>query len=241
MASADDDLYDPAFVAGLFDRMAGSYERVNELTSFGFSRRWRRQAVAWLDARPGDTVLDAMTGMGEGWRHLGPRLGPTGRIVAIDLSPVMLRHAGRRRRAPSHPAVDLRLGDALATGLPDASVDRVLCLFGTKTLSLEQQTAFAREIARVLRPGGRFALIEVSVPPARVMRVPYLAYLRHAIPVLGRALLGDPDSYRMLVVYATRYRDSHAMADRLRAAGLVADLRSVMLGCATGVTGHRPA
>jgi demethylmenaquinone methyltransferase/2-methoxy-6-polyprenyl-1,4-benzoquinol methylase len=240
VASPDHELFDPAFVAGLFDRMAASYERVNELTSFGFSRRWRRQAVGWLDARPGDTVLDAMTGMGEGWRHLAPRLGPTGRIIAVDLSPGMLRHAGRRRQPHGHPAVDLRLSDALVTGLPDASVDRVLCLFGTKTLSPEQQGDFANEIARVLRPGGRYALIEVSVPPGRMMRAPYLAYLRHAIPVLGRLLLGDPGSYRMLAVYTTRYRDSRTMADRLREAGLETELRSVMLGCATGVTGHRP-
>lgn len=120
MAPSDHDLHDPIFVAGRFDRMASSHERVNELTSFGFSRRWRRQAVAWLDARPGDTVLDAMTGMGEGLRHLAPRIGQDGRIVAIDLSAGMLRQAGRRRRAPGHPPVDLRQGDALATGLPDA-------------------------------------------------------------------------------------------------------------------------
>jgi demethylmenaquinone methyltransferase/2-methoxy-6-polyprenyl-1,4-benzoquinol methylase len=240
VASSDHDLHDPAFVADLFDRMAGSYERVNELTSFGFSRRWRRQAIDWLAADPGDTVLDAMTGMGEGWRHLSPRIGPAGRIIAIDLSPGMLRRARTRRDAPGGPSIDLRLGDALATGLPDASVDRVLCLFGTKTLSADQQAAFAREIARVLRPGGRFAIIEVSVPPRRLMRVPYLAYLRLAIPVLGRVLLGDPASYRMLAVYTARYRDSRALAGRLRAAGLEAELRSVMAGCATGVTGIRP-
>lgn len=239
VAPTDDDLYDPSVVAGLFDRMAASYERVNELTSFGFSRRWRRQAVGWLDPRPGDTVLDAMTGMGEGWRYLSPRIGPGGRIVAIDLSSGMLHQAKRRRERPGSPSLDLRLGDALRTGLPDASVDRVLCLFGTKTLSAEQQTAFAHEIARVLRPGGRFSLIEVSVPPRRLMRAPYLAYLRVAIPVLGRILLGDPESYRMLAIYTTRYHDSRALADRMRAAGLETELRSVMFGCATGVAGHR--
>jgi demethylmenaquinone methyltransferase/2-methoxy-6-polyprenyl-1,4-benzoquinol methylase len=234
------DLYDPAYVRDLFDAMSDSYERVNELTSFGLSRRWRRQAVGWLGAWPGDTVLDAMSGIGEAWRHLAPRLGPHGRIIAIDLSPGMTRHAARHGRAPGSPSVEVRLGDALATGLPDASVDGVLCLFGIKTLSVGQRDRFARETARVLRPGGRFALIEFSVPRARLLRLMYLAYLRHAIPILGRLLLGDPRSYRMLAEYTTRFRDSCAMARSLRHAGLEVELTRVSFGCATGVRGRRP-
>jgi demethylmenaquinone methyltransferase/2-methoxy-6-polyprenyl-1,4-benzoquinol methylase len=234
------DLYDPAYVRDLFDAMAGSYERVNEITSFGFSRRWRRQAVAWLGCRPGDTVLDAMTGMGEGWRHLAPRLGERGCIVAVDLSPGMLRHARRRTRQVRGPAIEVREGDALETGLPDASMDAVLCLFGVKTLSPDQRHRFAREIHRLLRPGGRYALIEVSVPRWALLRMAYLAYLRHAIPVLGRLLLGDPEDYRMLAAYTMRFRDCRAMAEALRAAGLEAEATDAFFGCATGVRGRRP-
>ena len=78
------------------------------------------------------------------------------------------------------------------------------------------------------------------MPPSRVMRSPYLFYLRHAIPILGRLLLGDPWTYRMLGVYTTRYGDSRAMAHQLRAAGLDAEHRRVFFGCATGVVGGRP-
>ena len=232
-------LYDPAYVRSLFDEMSGSYERVNTLTSFGFSRRWRRQAVELLAPAPGAVVFDAMTGMGEGWRYLVPRIGPSGRIVAIDLSTGMLLGAWRERRRYPGSAIEARQGDALATGLEDASIDAVLCLFGVKTLSLAQQQAFAAEIARVLRPGGRYALVEVSVPAATLLRVPYLFYLKWVIPVLGRTLLGNPENYRMLGRYTERFGDARHMAAAFRAAGLSADDISLFHGCATGLVGAR--
>jgi demethylmenaquinone methyltransferase/2-methoxy-6-polyprenyl-1,4-benzoquinol methylase len=236
----DADLYDPAYVRSLFDEMSATYERVNVVTSFGFSRRWRRQAVALLDPAPGATVLDAMTGMGEGWRYLLPRIGPAGRIVAIDLSPGMLRGARRERTRLGGAAIDVREGDALLTGLPDASVDAVLCLFGVKTLSPAQQAAFAAEIARVLRVGGRYALVEVSAPPSIVLRRAYLLYLKRVIPLLGRVLLGNPENYRMLGRYTERFGDARAMAGAFRTAGLTAVDVTLFHGCATGLVGVRP-
>jgi demethylmenaquinone methyltransferase/2-methoxy-6-polyprenyl-1,4-benzoquinol methylase len=235
----DADLYAPAFVRRLFDEMADTYERVNELTSFGFSRRWRRQAVEHLAPGSGMVVLDAMTGMGEGWPYLARALGAGGQVIAIDLSPGMLAHAAARRARIATP-VDLRQGDALASGLADGSVDAVLCLFGLKTLSSAQQTAFAREIGRVLRPGGRASLVEVSVPSSRLLRVPYRFYLRHVIPLLGRLLLGNPANYRLLGVYTDRFRDSRGMADALRTHGLDVELVSYFFGCATGVVARKP-
>ncbi len=234
------DPYDPEFVRRLFEAMAASYARVNELASLGLLRRWRRQCVGWLAATPGDVVVDAMTGAGEGLPHLARRIGAGGRIIGIDTSQVMLGRAARRSLGPDGPPVELRLEDALRSGLEDASVDGVLCLFGIKTLSPGQRERFAAEIARVLRPGGRFALIEISVPPSRVLRAPYLAYLRHVIPVLGRVLLGDPEPYRMLAEYTTRFGDSRGMCEALRAAGLEVQATSTLLGCATGARGRCP-
>jgi ubiquinone/menaquinone biosynthesis methyltransferase len=236
----DDALYDPAFVRALFDEMAATYERVNLLTSFGFSRRWRRQAVAALEPSRGDVVLDAMTGMGEGWRHLLPAIGPTGRIVAIDLSPRMIDGALAERRRLGADRVDVVVGDALATGLTSGEIDAAIALFGLKTLSPAQQTMFATELRRVLKPGGHFVLIEVSVPPARLLRVPYMAYLRHVIPVLGRVLLGNPENYRMLGRYTERFGDCRRIIPILEDAGLEARFIRHFFGCATSVVGRRP-
>ena len=236
-----DDLYDPAYIRALFDSMAGSYERVNIITSFGFSRRWRKAAVAALEARSGDVVVDAMTGMGEGWPFLAARLGPTGRIVATDLSPGMLAGARARRAAVPGLSIDVRECDSLACGLPDESVDGVLCLFGIKTLSAPQRLAFAAEIHRILRPGGRYSMIEVSTPPMWLLRWPYGFYLRRIIPLLGRLLLGDPDNYRMLAIYTMAFGDAHAMRVALEMVGLRARFTSHFFGCATGVVGERPS
>lgn len=251
-------LYDPSYVRALFDEMSATYERVNTLTSFGFSRRWRRQVVERLAAGPGATVLDAMAGMGEGWRYLAPAIGPSGRIVAVDLSEGMLRGARRERErlartsgrlaldrarvTPSGGAtIEIVHGDALASGLGHRSVDAVLCLFGLKTLSPVQREAFAIEIERVLRPGGRFALVEVSTPPNRLLHAAYLFYLKEIIPVLGRLLLGNPENYRMLGRYTERFGDATPLVDVCRGIGLEAAYLSLFFGCATGIVGSKPA
>jgi len=239
-AREDHRRFEPAFVRALFDEMARSYERVNTITSFGFSRRWRRQAVQAMGTARGDAVLDAMTGMGEGWRYLVPAIGRVGQITAVDLSSGMLRGAEtERRRRHLEDLVEIIEGDALQTGLPDDSVDRVLCLFGLKTLSPDQQAAFAAEIRRILRPTGTYSLIEVSVPPRALLRVPYLFYLTRVIPWIGRLLLGNPENYRMLGWYTLRFRDAHAMQATLERAGLEAAFVSYFFGCATGVVGRR--
>lgn len=235
------DLYDPGYLRALFDEMAGSYERVNFITSFGYSERWRRRAVDRLGLQPGEFVLDWMTGMGEGWGRILRRIGPTGRLVATDLSPEMLSHArGRLARWSDHELTIIE-GDVLRNTTPDASVDAVVCLFGVKTLSPEQRRRFASELHRVLRPGGRFSLVEVSVPSARVLRLPYMFYLRRVIPMLGRMLLGDPENYRMLGVYTDRFSDAAGMIEDLRAVGLETRPVTEFFGCATGAVGRRPA
>lgn len=233
------DLYDPAAVRELFDEMSDTYERVNLVTSFGFSRRWRRQAVDQLRLQPGETVLDWMTGMGEAWPHILGHVGHEGRIAAVDFSAGMLRGAIRRRARWSSYAIDVVQGDALATGRADASADAIVITFGLKTLSQNEIHRLASEVARVLRPGGRFSLIEVSLPPTRSLRWPYRFYIRRVIPQLGRVLLGDPATYRMLGVYTERFGDCRPLVWPFRDAGLEATFVSYFFGCATGLVGRR--
>jgi demethylmenaquinone methyltransferase/2-methoxy-6-polyprenyl-1,4-benzoquinol methylase len=92
----------------------------------------------------------------------------------------------------------------------------------------------------VLRPGGRFSLIEVSVPRHRLLRVPYLFYLVHVIPLLGRLLLGNPENYRMLGVYTTAYGDARRSLPAFRDAGLEVQVVESCFGCATGLVGRKP-
>lgn len=233
------DIYDLEFVERLFDDMAGTYEAMNYITSFGFSRLWRRQFVQRAKLAAGMTVCDWMCGMGECWSGIAAGLQGRGRILAFDLSTAMLKRA--RGRVGRHPGVEVEVfkQDVLHSGLPDASVDCVLAAFGLKTFSPEQQRRLGREMHRVLKPGGTFSLIEVSSPEGWSLRPLYMFYLKRCIPLLGRLFLGDPHTYRMLGVYTERFGDCTAAGERLAESGLQVHCRRYFYGCATGLDGFK--
>ena len=97
----------------------------------------------------------------------------------------------------------------------------------------------ARQVQRLLKPGGRYALLEISVPKRGLLRFPYLVYLRYVIPVMGRLLLGNPDNYRLLYEYTVRFADCRALVPLFERAGLTCRLRSFWLGTATALVGEK--
>lgn len=231
-------------VKALFDEMSATYGPVNLLSSFGFAWRWRRECVAGLRAaglaRGADlAVADLMTGHGECWPHLRAALGGRGHVRALDFSAGMCRAARAAVPRVAPLAVEVREEDVLASGLADASLDAVVSTFGLKTLDDDGQRRLAREIARVLKPGGVCALVEISVPPFAPLRALYLFYLRIGIPLLGRALLGNPDNYRRLAEYTEAFGNARGFARHLRAAGLHVADTSHFFGCATGAVGRK--
>lgn len=232
-------LYDAAFVRGLFDGMAATYGAMNLVSSFGFCDVWRRQCVAAARIVPGEVVLDLMSGMGECWPLVARRLDGRGWLAGIDFSEAMSERARGQARRLAPLAVEVRQEDFLATAVPDASADVAVSAFGLKTFSPEQQATASRELFRILKPGGRFSLVEISKPPARVLRGPYLLYLRRVIPLLGRAFLGNPDNYRLLGLYTEAFAPDH-MARCLAEAGLAVAPRKLFFGCATLFVGTRP-
>lgn len=220
--------------------MAATYGVVNVLSSFGFCVWWRRACIRNLPGAPTPVVVDLMAGMGECWPQLRSHL-PGSRILSVDLSAEMTKRA--RVRAPQW-GVDPRevlAGDALASTLPAGSADAVVCSFGLKTLDDLGQAKLAREIHRLLAPGGHFSLIEISVPPGRWLRVPFLAYLDHLIPWIGAAFLGNPSHYRMLGRYTRAFGDSKRFLEHCREAGLHAQIQCHFWGCATSVSGSKPS
>ncbi len=232
------DIYDPGFVLRLFEEMSSSYERMNYITSFGFSERWRRQLVHAAHLQPGDVVADLMTGMGECWRPILRGIGPKGKLIALDFSEGMLRFA--RPLVPRYPAHSITIlhEDLFQNSISDHSVDVVLSGFGMKTFSDAQLAAMARTIARMLKPGGRIALMDVSTPTAAVMRWPYMFYLKRVIPLLGWLFLGNPENYRMLGRYSERFGNAQKVAQIFNDNGLQVDYVSYFFGCATGVVGN---
>lgn len=239
---ADQGLYDEHAVRGLFDRMSRSYERMNTILSFGFSVRWRRQLLRLLPAGPpGARVLDAMSGMGETWAEVFRRF-PDCELTALDFSERMVEHGRIRNRSRFDDRVALRCEDMLESGLPDGSFDVVISAYGLKTFDETQTERLARELARILRPGGRFAFVELTEPPNRPLAALYDFYLSRIVPVAGRLLASDPTEYRMLFRYLRAYADGRRSERAFLARPeLRVTRRSHFFGCATSFTGFRIA
>lgn len=239
---AQSDLYDGTSVRAMFDRMSRSYERMNVVMSFGFSVIWRRQLMR-LVPRAGDAprALDAMSGMGETWSQLLRRF-PDGRLSAIDFAPRMVEHAASRNRDRFGERFTIHCADMLDSGLADETFDVIVSAYGLKTLSEDQTERFVVELARLLRTGGRFAFIEVTEPPNRLLRWCYDLYLSRIVPAIGILLVSDPVEYRMLHRYLRDYGDGERTERALRAhPELTVETRRHFFGCATSFSGARVA
>jgi demethylmenaquinone methyltransferase/2-methoxy-6-polyprenyl-1,4-benzoquinol methylase len=234
-----EDIYDPHFVRSLFDEMSATYGWTNYLSSFGFCKRWRRQCVELATIKPGMQVYDLMTGMGECWNLINRQLQNTGKLVAVDISEQMCVRAREQQRLMPSLSIELMNEDVLDNPLPDHSADCIISCFGLKTFSDDQKQVVAEEISRMLRPGGSFSLLEISVPSNPMLRTPYMWYLNRCIPVTGKLLLGNPDNYRLLGTYTERFQNCRLMKQHLECAGLNAEYRELFFGCATALFGTK--
>ncbi|HYM00436.1 MAG TPA: class I SAM-dependent methyltransferase [Blastocatellia bacterium] len=235
-----DKIYTFDYLRSLFNEMASSYDRVNYLTSFGFSQRFRREFIRKASLEPGNVVCDLMCGRGECWPFILNGIGHSGKLFALDLSPGMLEGARRRLSGYSDSKVVVIEGNALSTGLADSSVDRIVIAFGLKTLAEEFRPGLAAELFRLLRPGGLISAIEMSEPRGWWLRPLFMWYLKSIVPILGRVLLGNPANYRMLGVYTERFQGCQYVVDAMREAGLEAEPVTYFHGCATGILARKP-
>jgi demethylmenaquinone methyltransferase/2-methoxy-6-polyprenyl-1,4-benzoquinol methylase len=168
----------------MFDTIAPRYDLVNRIMTLGLDRRWRRATVDALGLPPAARVLDVACGTGDLCRDLSlAGYEPIG----VDLSAGMLAHA--------HTAAPLLQGDALQLPIRPGRVDGVVSGFALRNfVALDP---FIAELARILRPGGRIALLDVATPVHPVLRAGHSVYFGHVVPRIG-ALLSDRDAYRYL-------------------------------------------
>jgi ubiquinone/menaquinone biosynthesis methyltransferase len=234
------DLYSPSYVKSLFDEMARTYGGVNLISSFGFAKRWREICVRQAGLKPGMVVYDWMSGMGECWGAILARIGASGHITGVDISTAMCQQS---KESPAHRQfgnVWVLEEDVLNNSLEDESADCVISSFGLKTFSDEQKNQLAKEIWRVLKLGGRFSLLEISVPENLFLRVPYVFYIKYCIPLIGFFFLGNPDNYRMLGWYTEKFRNCKTMQTSLEKVGFQVQFQRHFSGCATSVFGIKP-
>ena len=203
-------------VRDMFDAIAPRYDLVNRVMTLRMDVAWRRATVDSLGLRPGAVVLDVATGTGDLCRQVqAAGYAPVG----VDLSWGMLAHA--RTSAPLVQADGLRLP------LPDHSVDGSTCGFALRNVA--DLPAFFAELGRVVRPGGRIALLEVAEPENALLRWGHGLYFTKVMPRLG-GLLSDGSAYRYLRLSVAYLPTPSVMLEQLRAAGFSALERRLLNG-----------
>ena len=202
-------------VRQMFDRIAPRYDLLNRLMTAGMDGRWRALAADVSEARPGDVVLDSCTGTGDLALELASRVGPDGEVVGVDFSEAMLEHAREKAHTGRAPMRFLQ-GDALALPFADDAFDAATVAFGVRNLSdLDRGLA---EMARVVRPGGRVVILEITTPSR--MRRFYGFWFDSVVPWLGRLVARDKAAYTYLPASVRRFPGPPELAGRMVAAGL---------------------
>ena len=197
----------PDAVRTMFDRIAPVYDVMNRVMTMGLDLRWRRLGARAV-VRPGDSVLDAACGTGD-FAVADLRAGAA-RVVGLDFSPRMLERA--RRKAPQVEWVE---GDLLALPFPDATFDAATVGFGARNVA-DLELAL-RELRRVLRSGGRVAILEITQPRGP-LRPFYSLWFDRVVPLLGKALPGG-SAYTYLPASVKRFPAADALAALMRDAG----------------------
>lgn len=235
----ENNIYNPDYVKGLFDRMSSSYERMNYITSLGFSIRWRKQFLkSFKQTNHKAEIIDLLTGMGETWQMTKDKL-PDSNLTVLDFSEGMLKYAIKKNELRFGNQIEVLQQDILNNVLPSNHFDFVTCAFGLKTFSNEQIRTLASETRRILKTGGQFSFIEISQPSNKILNTFYGFYLGQIIPIFGKLLLGNPEEYKMLWKYTKKFENAKVASDLFSQAGLKTNYSSYFCGCATGFFGTK--
>lgn len=211
----------------MFDSIAPRYDLLNHVLSAGIDRRWRRLAICSLGLTGGERVLDLCTGTADLAITARTAQPAAARVVGLDFAGAMLR-AGReklRLRRLTHTVALVR-GDATRVPVADRTVDAVTIGFGIR--NVENTRAACDEMHRVLKPGGRFAILEFSIPTTSCVRAAYLWYFNHVLPRIGRAISRHKAAYGYLSASVGAFASPDELVTILRSSRFI-DVAAVPL------------
>src|SRR5947208_15744251 len=201
-------------VRGMFDRIAGVYDVMNTAMTAGMHHRWRERGRDRAELEAGEAALDACCGTGDLALELARRVGAEGEVIGCDFSEAMLELARDKARARGVGQVRFEWADALALPYPDGSFDAVTVGFGARNLA--DLGRGLGELARVLKPGGRLVILEITQPRRPPLSTFYSVWFDRIVPVLW-TLIGDRDAYAYLPRSVKRFPFPAGLAELMAA------------------------
>jgi demethylmenaquinone methyltransferase/2-methoxy-6-polyprenyl-1,4-benzoquinol methylase len=204
-------------VKAMFDRVARHYDAMNSLMTAGLHHRWRQRSAARAQLREGDRALDVCCGTGDLALELARHVGPSGTVIGCDFSQPMLDLARAKSVRSWATTVRFEHADALQLPYEEESFDAVTVGFGVRNLAdLDRGLA---EMARVLKPGGRLVILEITQPRRPPLSLFYSLWFDRIVPLLG-ALAGDRAAYSYLPESVRSFPSPVGLAERMDEAGL---------------------
>lgn len=205
-------------VKGVFDSVASRYDIMNDLMSGGLHRLWKRRTIEQAGVRKGHVVLDLAGGTGDLTKVLSQQVGADGHVVLADINAAMLRQ-GRSRLVDAGVAGNLSIAQVDAQNLPfeDKTFDRITIAFGLRNVT--DKDAALRSMFRVLKPGGKLLILEFSKPDESI-KPAYDLYSFKVLPMIGKFVAQDEDSYQYLAESIRMHPDQETLLGMLQDAGL---------------------
>jgi len=185
------------YVKETFNSIAGHYDLMNSLMSLGMDKRWRRIAVERVGAKPGMHILDVCCGTGQLSMELGKAVGSEGNVTGLDFSQKMLDVAKHSlTQSPNRDVIQFIQGDAMELSFSDRSFDGVTVGWGLRNLPDLRQGI--REMARVVKPGGKVVSLDMAKPSFPIFKQAYWVYFEKLVPLMGKIWAKKASAYQYL-------------------------------------------
>jgi demethylmenaquinone methyltransferase / 2-methoxy-6-polyprenyl-1,4-benzoquinol methylase len=211
----------------MFDRIAGVYDLMNTAMTAGLHHGWRERAADRAELEPGETALDVCCGTGDLALALAERVGPYGRVVGSDFSERMLDLAREKADRRGADQVRFEWADALALPYEEESFDAVTVGFGVRNLADLEHGLL--EMARVLKPGGRLVVLEITQPRRPPLSTFFALWFDRLVPLLG-AVAGNSEAYTYLPASVKRFPPPEGLAELMNRVGLERIRYTVLAG-----------
>ena len=226
-------------VQEMFDNIAPTYDKLNHVLSMNVDKLWRRHALKEIVDGSAQRILDVACGTGDSTVSIAKAAGEGTEVTGVDISEGMMALVeGKAAKAGVVDRIRLQVADGEALPYEDGAFDRVTCAFGIR--NFEHKEKGLSECRRVLKPGGKAVILELSVPQNRVVRWAYDLYFNHLLPAIGGAVSGDKAAYRYLPASVHRFPAPRDFCRMMEDAGFTAvRCRTFTFGLCRMFTGTR--